>query len=271
MGNPRAIEAVHSRLVDGLTEVTFKPGEMDNDEIQRINVRSCAKTHEPLTRCYRDLELGRPSRLSAECRDRIIDMRDSASRKLTRWLDEHFPDAVLDLRDKAPAELAREPDQAEQRNLADVLDAWRDWLKEMITAGSIVQNEMQKQGFGIQSDPVRLEVVSKIYSKFRLPDGFEVVPSDEWEGPPLLHDSRDRLFVRRNFVERDFVGQSSEVESLDGQIADMLEDLLIKREARADIPLSASGSLREVVRLTLERPGALETISEPTSVQFRTW
>ena len=94
----RASEAVHSRLVDALTEVTFEPGGLDNDEIQRIKVRSCAKTHEPLTRCYRDLELGRPSRLSAECRDRIIDMRDSASRKLTRWLDEYFPNAVLELR-----------------------------------------------------------------------------------------------------------------------------------------------------------------------------
>ena len=56
-----------------------------------MKVRSCAKTYEPLSRCYRDPELDRPSRLSAECRERVMDTRDSANRKLTRWLDEAFP------------------------------------------------------------------------------------------------------------------------------------------------------------------------------------
>ena len=171
-GQARAVEKVHSRLVDALTEVTAEEECLEVDELRRITVCSCAKTYEPLARCYRDPELDRPSRVSAECRDRIIDGRGPANRKLIRWIDEHFPDTVLDLRDKAPAELAREPDEVVQRSSANILDAWRDWLEESASAGSVVWNEMQKLGFAVNSEPVRIEVVSEDSCQISSPGRF---------------------------------------------------------------------------------------------------
>ena len=78
-----------------------------------MKVRSCAKTYEPLSRCYRDHELDRPSRLSPECRERVIDTRDSASRKLIQLLDGVSPGLVLELRSIAVAELTQEPDESQ--------------------------------------------------------------------------------------------------------------------------------------------------------------
>jgi hypothetical protein len=255
-GEPRAVEAVHSRLVDELTELTIERGSVSADEMRRIKVRSCAKTYEPLTRCYRDAELDRPSRVSAECRDRVIDGRDSGNRKLTRWLDAQFPDVVLDLCANGPPELAREPDVAAQGISTNVLDAWHDWLGELATPGSVVRYEVEQLGFAL-SQPIRIQVVRKIDVRFSLRDGSVVVPADDWPGPGLFHDSRDCLLVRSDIVDRDFVGQAGDVEGLDEQIADQLENLLRKRSSGAGSPQSTSGSLRDAVQLTLERPGAV--------------
>ena len=208
------------------------------DEIRRIKVRSCAKTYEPLTRCYRDTEMDRPSRVLAECRNRIIDGRDSGNRKLIRWLDEKFPDAVLDLRANAPAVLAHEPDVAAQGISANVLDAWHDWLGELATPGSLVRFEAEQLGFAVMLEPILLQVVRKIDVRFSLPDGSFLVPADEWPGPELFHDSERRLFVRSDIVDRDFVGHASDVERLDEQIADQLERLLRERFSGSTSPQS---------------------------------
>jgi hypothetical protein len=247
---------IHGKLVDALTGLS--PDDLQSlrkVDLSNMKVRSCAKTYEPLSRCYRDPELDRPSRLSAECHERIIVGRDSANGKLTRWLDECFPGVVSDLRLAAVAELTQEPEEA-HGIAANVLDAWRDWLEELTSAGSVVWDEVQKLGFALPSGPVRLHVVPKIHVRFRLADGSDVAPSDEWVGPELFHDSRERLFVRRDLVERDFVGQPGDVETIDEHIVDMLESLLGKHTSPEGSPPPV-GALRDVMHSTLERPGAV--------------
>ena len=247
---------VYGKLVDVLTELS--PDDLQNlgaDDFSSVKVRSCGRTYEPLNRCYRDPDLDRPSRLSAKCHDRIIDGRDSANRKLTRWLDERFPGVVPDLRSAAVAEVTQEPQEA-PGIAANVLDPWRDWLGELATPGSIVREDVRKLGFAIPSDLVHIYVVPKISIRFPLADGTDVVPSDEWVGPALFHDSRDRLFVRRDLVERNFIGQSGDAVSLDARVTDILEDLL-RRHASPGASSPPVGALGAAVRESLERPGAV--------------
>ena len=247
---------VHSALVDTL--IGFPRDDLQNlreFDLSSMRVRSCAKTYEPFNVCYRDAELDRPSRLSSECRERMLDGRDSANRKLMRLLDEDFPDVVLDLRSVATAELTHEPEES-QGSAANVLDAWRDWLVELATPDSVVRTEVQMRGFAIASGPVRLDVVPKIHVRFRLRDGSHVAPSDEWVGPESCHDSRDRLIVRRDLVDRDFVGSAADIERLDVRIANTLEDLL-RTHASPEDTLPGTGALLAAVRETLDRPGAV--------------
>jgi hypothetical protein len=244
---------VHGRLVDALTQAEADNEDVPTGELRSMKVRTCAKSFEPLSRCYRDPELGRPSRLSAVCRNKVVDGRDSANRQLLKWLDDRFPGTVQDLRSAGTAELMREPDEVHESS-ANVLDAWRDWLGELVTPGSLVQEEVEKLGFEVPSEPIRLHVVRKIDVRFCLPDGIQVLPSDEWAGPELFHDSHDRLLVRADIVDRDFVGQSGDVEALDERITDTLEELLRRRTSVEKRP---AGSLRDALRSTLERPAAV--------------
>jgi hypothetical protein len=248
--------AVHGALVDTMNGAP--PNDLQNlreIDLSSMKVRSCAKTYEPLSRCYRDHELDRPSRLSPECRERVIDTRDSASRKLIQLLDGVFPGLVLELRSIAVAELTQEPDES-QGIAANVLDAWRDWLAELAMPGSVIRTDVQQLGFTLPADLVHLHVVPKVHVRFHLADGPDVTPSDEWVGPELFHDSRNRLFVRRDLVDRDFVGQASAVESLDARIVDTLEDLL-RRHSSVGGSSPQVGALLAAIRDTLDRPGAV--------------
>src|SRR5262249_49861633 len=128
---------------------------------------------------------------------------------------------------------------------------------ELAMAESVVRGEVEDAGFAVPAEPLLVVVATHVRVRFRLPDGFEVLPSDEWEGPELFHDSRGRIFVRRDLVDRDFVGHAREVEKLDERIADELELALRAKGAgdQTDAPLGRG--LREAVRRTLERPGAV--------------
>jgi hypothetical protein len=247
---------VYAALVEAL--IQFVPADLQDAgalDVSNVKVRSCAKNYQPLDRCYRDADLDRPSRVSPDCRDRLIDLREPANKKLIRWLDEACPGRVLELRSLAAAELTREP-EALDGIAANVLDAWRDWLAELETPGSVVQEEVQKIGLLRLLDPIRVEVVPDIRVRFRLEDGAIVTPSEEWRGLEIFHDTRERLFLRRELVERDFLGQVEDVERLDARIADTLDDLLRARAASEDVP-PPSGTLLNVVRTTLERPATV--------------
>ena len=100
-------------------------------------------------------------------------------------------------------------------------------------------------------------VVAKIHVRFCVPDGSDVVPSDEWQGPDLFHDAQSRVIIRRNVVDQDFLGRPDDVEKLDGGIADEIERLLRSRVTHDEVSSKPSGSLRDTIRGTLERPGAL--------------
>lgn len=259
---------VHGALVDTLTgsprDDLQKLRELD---LSGMKVRSCAKTYEPLSGCYRDLELDRPSRLSPESRERIVYGRDSANKKLMRLLDEDCSNVVLDLRSVAAAELTHEPEESHGIE-ANVLDAWRDWIEELGTQGSVVQTDVQKLAFTLPSGQVRLCIVPKVHVRFRLRDGSDVAPSAEWDGPELFHDSRDRLFVRRDLVDRDFVGRAGDVKRLDARIAEQLEELL-RKQASPGSSSSDFGTLLAVVRETLNRPGAvLQRMKEEKQEHF---
>ena len=247
---------VHGALVDTL--IGLPPDDLQKlreFDLSGMTVQSCAKTYEPLSRCYRDSELDRPSRLSPECRERMVDGRKSENRKLMRLLDEGFPNVVLELRSVAATELTHEPEEL-PGSAANILDAWHDWLTELTTPGSAVRTDLQNLGFALASGSIRLDVAPKIHVRFRLRDGSEVAPSDEWVGPESCHDSRDRLFVRRDLVDRDFVGKAAEVERLDARIATTLEDLLRTRASPGN-SLPPVGALLDLVHKTLERPGAV--------------
>jgi hypothetical protein len=248
--------AVHGALVDTINGVP--PDELQNlreIDFSSVKLRSCAKTYESLSHCYRDHELDRPSRLSPECRERMIDARDPANRKLLQLLEGVCPGLVLQLRSAALAELTQEPDES-YGVTGNVLDAWRDWLAELASPDSVIRAEVQRLGFTLPADPVQLYVVPTLHVRFRLADGSYVTPSNEWLGPELFQDARSRLFVRRDLVDRDFVGQAAILESFDARIAEKLEDLL-RRHSSAGGLSPQVGALLVVIRDTLDRPGAM--------------
>lgn len=247
----------HSKLVDSLSR--FSSDTLDGVrlvDIRKMKVVSCAKTYEPLDRCYIDPELDRPNRLTEFCRDRIVDNRVASNRKLLAWLDRSFLGAVSHLRQEATTELAQDikPIMAVRAN---VLDAWRDWLGDLAQPNSVVRDEVENQGFAVPSESLQILITAKIHVRFRLPDGSEVVPSEEWAGLDVFHDGRKTIIVRRDRVDRDFVGCADEVERLDGDIVDHVE-ILLQMAAPAGGNLSQPiGALRETIHKTLERPGAL--------------
>ena len=101
--------------------------------------------------------------------------------------------------------------------------------------------------------PLQVIVVDKIRVRFCLPDGDHVVPSEEWVGPDVLHHAQHGVMIRRDVVDQDFVGRVDDVEKLDGKIADSVERIL----QSGATPLQPFGALRDTIRRTLERPGAL--------------
>lgn len=260
---------VHRALIDVLSE---RPPEdvrnLRDADLRNVKVLSCAKTYEPLTRCYADFELDRPKRVSESCRDRLLDGRDLSNRKLVAWLDGYFPDVVSRLRSSATAELTREPEETAGVT-ANVLDAWRDWLAELAMSGSVVRDEAINLGFRVPAEALQIHVVSKISVRFRLPDASEIVPSEEWSGPELFNDSVRRIFVRRDIVDRDFLGHPGDVEMLDGRIADEVEHLLRANGQQNRTHLPPVGALRSLISTTLERPGAvLKRMSEEKQEHF---
>ena len=58
------------------------------------------------------------------------------------------------------AKLTREPEPVEVGG-TNVLDAWRDWLADLAIPGSVVRDEVEKQGFVVPSDPLQLIVVGQ--------------------------------------------------------------------------------------------------------------
>ena len=246
---------VHSQLVDVLTAMPSALNELRGVELRNMTVRSCAKTYEPICRCYADPELDRPSRLSEGSRERLVDMRDPPNRKLLTWLDRWFPGIVSQLRSKAVIELISEPEQVEV--IAPVLDAWRDWLADLSMSGSVVRHEVETQGFVVPSAKMQFVVAAKIHVRFRLPDGSDVIPSAEWAGLELFHDAQNRIIIRRDIVDQDFIGRVDDVEKLDDHIADEVEQLLLLRATHEGIAPQPFGVLRDTIRRTLERPGAL--------------
>ena len=248
--------AVYGALVDMLVgsprDDFQKLRELD---LSGMKVLSCARTYEPFSACYRDPDFDRPARLSPECREKMVNGPNSANRKLMRFLDEHFPNVVRDLRSVAATELTHPPEES-QGSTTNVLDAWRDWLAELATPDSVVRTDVQMRGFVLPSGPVRLDVAPKVHVRFRLSDGSYVAPSDEWVGPESCHDSRDRLFVRCDLVDRDFVGKAGDIERLDAGIANTLEDLLRTHAPPGD-SLPPVGALLAAVHETLDRPSAV--------------
>jgi hypothetical protein len=248
---------VHSKLVDSLTGCPPEAlGGVRLADARQIKVLSCAKTYEQLHRCYTDTELDRPNRLVERCRDRLVDNRVASNRKLLAWLDRSFPGAVSQLRLEAIAELTREPEPVEVGR-ANVLDAWRDWVGDLAQPSSVVREEVERQGFVVPTARLQLLIAAKIHVRFHLPDGSDVVPSEEWAGPELFHDGRNTIIVRRDRVDQDFVGRAGEVEKADGDIGDQVEMLLRVAATPGGMLSQPSGALRETIRKTLERPGAL--------------
>jgi hypothetical protein len=248
---------LHKKLVDALTGFPSEPlGDVQRVDALRMKVLSCAKTYEPFERCFSDPDLGRPSRLSETSRERVVDNRIPSNGKLRDWIDRLFPGAAPQLRALAEAKLTREPEPVEVGG-TNVLDAWRDWLADLAIPGSVVRDEVEEQGFVVPSVRLQLIVVAKIHVRFCVPDGSDVVPSDEWQGPDLFHDAQSRVIIRRNVVDQDFLGRPDDVEKLDGGIADEIERLLRSRVTHDEVSSKPSGSLRDTIRGTLERPGAL--------------
>ena len=248
---------VHSRLVDVLTGLPpSDTQDLCDADLARLKIISCAKTYEPLDRCYADSDLDRPSRLADKCRERLIDGRAPSNRKLLVWLEKSFAGVVQQLRSVTLVELASEPLQVD--GLAtNVLDAWRDWLADLASPGSFVRELVEREGFVIPSEILQLLVTAKIEIRFRLPDGSDVVPSDEWIGPELFHDGQSRIIIRRDVVDQNFVGRVDEVTNLDDKITGEAEHLLRLRASKEGISSQPFGALRNAVCTTLERPGAL--------------
>jgi hypothetical protein len=243
--------------VDALTGFSSEAlGDVQKGDVLRMKVLSCAKTCEPFERCYTDPELGRPSRLSEACRDKVVDNRIPSNGKPRDWLDRLFPGAAPQLRVEAVAELTCEPEAMELGG-ATVLDAWRDWLADLAISESFVREQVETQGFAVPSDPLQLLVVEKVHVRFCLPDGCDVVPSDEWVGPEVFHNTRSTVIIRWSVINQDFVGRPDDVEKLDGGIADEVERLLRLCVAREGLSSQPSGALRDTIRRTLARPGAL--------------
>ena len=248
---------VHSKLVDAL--IGLPTNEVQNlcvVNFLSVRVLSCAKTYESLDRCYADPDLDRPSRLIEGCREKLIDGRSPSNRKLLALLETVFPEVVHQLRSEALAELTFEPEIVEMP-ATNVLDAWGDWLDDLVKSGSVVHDDVEKEGLEIPSARIQLIVVAKIHVRFRLPDGSEVTPSEDWAGLELFHDTLDRIMIRRDVVDQDFLGRADDVAKLDDKIADEVERLLRLSAAIEPVSTQPLGKLRNAIRRTLERPGAL--------------
>jgi hypothetical protein len=248
---------VHSKLVDALTGVPTSDLQNISDvSLLGVKVLSCARTYESLDHCYADPDLDRPNRLIERGREKLIDGRSPSNRKLLAWLETIFPGAVHRLRSEALAELTCEPQIAEVL-ATNVLDAWADWLDDLVKSGSVVHEEVEKEGLVVPSARIEIIVVAKIRVRFRLPNGFEVVPSEDWAGLEIFHDAVGRIMIRRDVVDQDFLGRADEVAKLDDKIADEVERLLSSPTTTEEISPQPFGKLRNAVRRTLERPGAL--------------
>jgi hypothetical protein len=248
---------VHSKLVDALTGLpTSEVQNFSGVNLMSVRVLSCARTYESLDCCYVDPDLDRPSRLVEGCREKLIDGRSPSNRKLLALLETILPEVVHQLRSEALAELTWEPEIVEMP-ATSVLDAWGDWLDDLVKSGSVVRDEVEKEGLVVPPAKVQLIVVAKIHVRFRLPDGSEVTPSEDWVGLELFHDALDRIMIRRDVVDQDFLGRADDVAKLDDKIADEVECLLRLPAAIEPVSTQPLGKLRNAIRRTLERPGAL--------------
>jgi hypothetical protein len=237
--------------------------EFEDEIIKKIRVLTCAETFKGIKGVYLDQELNRAELLSESSREFIINNRNRETGILSKWLNEKAPDILEHLGNVARIELTSAPQIVEvSQSASNVLWPWKDWFEQLAFEGSDIRERIkEKLNLEPPAQTFKIIPVKQILVKYKLPDGNEIIPSKEWDGPQALHDSKERIFVLKDQIEKDYLGKSEELEHFDDSIAEQVGRLLFQV---AD-PLNGVSChldniidiIRNTVIETLERPSVI--------------
>lgn len=271
-GGHRSQKSLYARLEE-LTVATM-PELLEKEAVPDFRILTCSGTFEPVSRVYKHDVLNRASLLSERSRTRVIDDRDPSTLRLVRCLEKGLPGIIKSLSDVARVELVRTPRKiAAAKSAVTVIAPWEDWFKQLAAEGSNIREKICADlGVVPVQEPFKLIPVERIAVQYALPDGSMVVPTDSWEGPPVLHDGKCTLFALKGFLEKDYIGKSEDLGLFDSKVASEVAGLLLSR----GIPQGATvdtqgavGTVQRIVQETLERPGVfLEQLRQEREYHF---
>lgn len=249
--------------------------DLEGEMVNNIRVLTCAETFERFSDVYLDPELNKTEILSESSRGFIINNRNRATGELVNWLNEKVPNALKKLGDVAKIELTSAPQSVEvSKSASNVLGPWKDWFEQLAFEGSDIRERVKdKLNLEPPTQNFKLIPVKRISIKYRIPDGNEIIPSKEWDGPQALHNSEESIFVLKDQIERDYLSKPKELERFDNGVAEQVSRLLFQVAEPVNGPScqleDALEFVRDLVLETLERPGVtLKRLREAKKEHF---
>src|ERR1041384_898058 len=253
-GQDRQVQNLHRNLVEALTTLYPDSAGIDSELLNDAVVLSCSGTYGPLGSCYRNDQLRSPELIEEESRPLMIDGRDRASNKLLKWIGDR-PAIIRELSTNANRVLVREPSISPvSAEGTRILQPWRSWLGQLANEDAALRLEVfASTDWDLPKQRIEIIPVDEIRIRYDLRDGNVVLPSAEWEGPEVCHDSENRILIAQRVLR---AMNSNEMEKIDGIVTDEVFDLL-RHQNSASKSDAALERFRDIVKRTLERPSVV--------------
>jgi len=264
-GTLRTQKVLYAGLVDLLADSQAHQDQanLEGEDIPDFHILTCSGMFEPISRTFRHDVLNKARLLSVDSRAFVIDDREQTTSRLVRLLEKMNPGVVKSLSDIAEIGLVRLPEKTWAKKSAEIVTGpWEDWFKQLASEGSKVR-EMVREALGVSPpiEPFQLVPVESLAIQYALPTGAKVVPSEEWEGPPVLGDGEKKIFAQKGILERDYVGKSEDLEAFDKNVACQVARLLVSARTSGVAAIveikDVVETIQRIVRGTLERPGVV--------------
>lgn len=253
-GHDKQFRHVHRDLVEALTNLDPDGKGIGSGFVTAVGVLSCSGIYEPLAGCYQDDELRSPELIEEESRHWMVDGRDRPTSQLLKWIRNRSP-IVNELGLNAHRILLSEPTISKvSAEVTRIVQPWRSWLGQLANEDAALRAEVSDAtGWTLPRERIEIVPVKEIRIRYELKDGGIVLPSSEWRGPQVCHDSANRIFIAEHMLNEK---AANELEKIDEILTEEVFDLLGHLDGAPKDEAPAE-SFRDIVRRTLERPSVV--------------
>jgi len=217
--NERDTANEYKNLVD--TVVKFVPNETNNHNFERIKVKACDGSYQPLGQSYWDTALGHKSHVQQSGAQKLIDTRSSDVKNLVNWIfsyDESYPKC---LRSHHEAEFTGEQKAATEQNALDyILDPWRNLCDEVMRVDSTANAAIIEMGLNVPHKPIKFKIVEKIVLRYQISNTTIIEQAPKWEGPLAFADYDGNVLINYTHFSKETYLDAKLINEVDETIAE---------------------------------------------------